>query len=136
VTDIDQNGRAHGAPRREARSRVVGGDRIAVCWGSSTEFVSWSDVLSVHSVRNYAVITARGRAIKVRSTLRAVVAELAPLGLMQVRRDTAVNITRVCRLIGAGRHRLVIILDDDCRVEVGREFQRQVRARFASAPPR
>lgn len=133
MSETEQNGGPESAPRREARSRVLDGDRIAVCWGSSTEFLEWSDVISVHSVRNYAVITARDRTVKVRSTLRAVVAELAAVGLMQVRRDTAVNVTRVRRLIGAGRHRLVIVLDDDCRVEVGREFQRQVRARFASS---
>ena len=84
----------------------------------------------MHSVRNYSVITLCGRTLKVRSTLRAVVAELAALGLMQVRRDAAVNVTRVRRLIGAGRHRLLMILDDDRRIEVGREFQRQVRARL------
>ncbi|HWJ12634.1 MAG TPA: hypothetical protein VNS10_02765 [Gemmatimonadaceae bacterium] len=53
-----------------------------------------------------------------------------------MRRDTAVNINRVQRLVGAGRHRLIMILDDDFRVEVGREFQRQVRARFAVSSTR
>jgi DNA-binding LytR/AlgR family response regulator len=133
VTDIDHgNGAGIEAPR-EARFRVIDAERIAVCWGSSTELLAWSEIVSVHSLRNCAVITACGRTVKVRSTLRAVVAELACLGLMQVRRDTAVNITRVRRLIGAGRHRLLMILDDDRHVEVGREFQRQVRARFASS---
>jgi DNA-binding LytR/AlgR family response regulator len=120
------------ATPRETRFRVIDAERIAVCWGSSTEVLAWADVISVHSLRNCSVITACGRTIKVRSTLRAVVAELASLGLMQVRRDTAVNITRVRRLVGAGRHRLLMILDDDRRIDVGREFQRQVRARFAS----
>jgi len=136
VSDIGyRDGLAIAAPR-ETRFRVIDAERIAVCWGSSTELLAWADVVSVHSVRNCSVITACNRMIKVRATLRAVVAELAPLGLMQVRRDTAVNFTRVRRLVGAGRHRLLMILDDDRRVEVGREFQRQVRARFASSPPR
>jgi len=136
VSDIGyRDGLAIAAPR-ETRFRVIDAERIAVCWGSSTELLAWADVISVHSLRNSSVITACGRTIKVRSTLRAVVAELASLGLMQVRRDTAVNITRVRRLVGAGRHRLVMILDDDRRIDVGREFQRQVRARLASGPTR
>jgi DNA-binding LytR/AlgR family response regulator len=109
---------------------VLDADRIAVRWGSSTELIAWSEVVSVHSARNYSVITVCGRTLKVRSTLRALVAELAALGLMQVRRDTAVNVTRVRQLIGAGRHRLLMILDDERSIEVGREFQRQVRARL------
>ena len=135
MSDIDQRDGATIAapPSRETRFRVIDAERIAVCWGSSTELLAWSDIVSVHSLRNCSVITACGRTIKVRATLRAVVAELAALGLMQVRRDTAINSTRVRRLVGAGRHRLIMILDDDSRVEVGREFQRQVRARFASS---
>jgi DNA-binding LytR/AlgR family response regulator len=132
VTDLDHDDGQAIATRRETRFRVIDAQRIAVCWGSSTELLAWADVISVHSLRNCSVITARGRTIKVRSTLRAVVAELALLGLMQVRRDAAVNITRVRRLVGGGRHRLLMILDDDRRIDVGREFQRQVRARFAS----
>lgn len=133
MPDIDRAGAAVIVPRREGRLRVLDPDRIAVSWGSSVEFILWPDVVSVHAVRNHAVITARGRTIKVRSTLRAVVTELGLFGLMQVRRDTAVNVARVRQLIGAGHHRLLMILDNDCRIQVGREFQRQVRARFASS---
>ena len=130
MTDIEHDAAPAIASRREPRLRVLDADRIAVRWGSSTELIAWSEVVSVHSVRNYSVITVCGGALKVRSPLGAVVAELAPLGLMQVRRDAAVNVTRVRRLIGAGRHRLLMILDDGRRIEVGREFQRQVRARL------
>ena len=133
VADVHYGADSAVTAQKETRFRVLDGERIAVCWGSSTELIAWSDIVSVHSLRNCSVITACGRTIKVRATLRAVVAELAVLGLIQVRRDTAVNLKRVRRLVGAGRHRLLIMLDDDRRVEVGREFQRQVRARFASA---
>ena len=55
---------------------------------------------------------------------------LADLGLVQVRRDVAVNGARVRRLIGSGRHRLTVILDGGACVQVGRQFQRDIRARF------
>jgi DNA-binding LytR/AlgR family response regulator len=119
------------AMQTSGRCRVVGHDRIALCWGASTDFLAWSDVVSVRSIRNCALIVARNRSIKVRSPLRAVVAEFAMLGLIQIRRDLAVNQTHVRRLIGTGRHRLVLTLDDDSEIEVGREFQRLIRARFA-----
>lgn len=136
MTEIDHRAGPVVAPPRETRFRILDAERISVCWGSSTELLAWSEVITVQSLRNCSVINACGRTLKVRSPLRAVVAELAPLGLMQVRRDTAVNITRVRRIVGAGRHRLIMILDDDTHVEVGRDFQRQVRARFASRAAR
>ena len=136
MIESDHAGAPTLTPRRETRFRLLTGDRIAVCWGSSTELLRWSDVVSVQSERNCAVISTGVRDIKVRATLRAVVAELAMLGLIQVRRDTAVNATRVRRLIGAGRHRLIMILDNDCRIDVGRDFQQPIRTRFASGTRR
>lgn len=135
LTNAEHAERPAIAAPKETRFRVLNAERVSVCWGSSTELLIWAEVLTIHSLRNCSVITVGDRTIKVRSPLRAVVAELAALGLMQVRRDTAVNVSRVRRLVGTGRHRLLMILDDDRHIEVGREFQRRVRARFGRWGP-
>jgi DNA-binding LytR/AlgR family response regulator len=114
----------------EDRFRVLDGDRVALSWRAETELIAWSDIVLAHSVGNHTLFVTCQRELKVRSPLRAVVEKLAPLGLVQVRRDVAVNASRVRRIVGAGRHRLVIILDDDRCVDVGRQFQPAVRRRF------
>ena len=123
--------------RRDAASRLrtVGTGRISLDWGATTEVIQWSDVISLHSVRNHTEIVMRGRTLKVRCPLKAIVVRLAALGLVQVRRDVAVNGGRVRRLIGAGRHRLTLVLESGDCVEVGRQFQRDVRARFGAKRP-
>jgi DNA-binding LytR/AlgR family response regulator len=121
---------------REARLRILDDHRIAIGCGASTELIAWSEVVSARSLNNYTLIITSGRTLKVRSPLCAVVENLAVLGLVQVRRDTAVNVARVKSLRGGGRHRLALMLDNDCRVEVGRQFQRNIRARFATAAVR
>jgi hypothetical protein len=60
---------------------------------------------------------------------------LAQFDLVQIRRDIAVNGANIRRLIGSGRHRLIVVLDDGARISAGREFQRQIRARFIGLRP-
>ena len=112
------------------RLRIVDADRIAAACGSSTEIVNWDEVVTVRTARNGTEILTRARSVKVRSPLREVVTRLSPVGLVQVRRDAAVNANKVRQLIGSGCHRLTILLDDGTSVQVGRRFQRAVRLRL------
>ncbi len=115
------------------RLRMLGSNVIALDWGATTEVITWSEVISVHSVGSRSEIATTGGALKVRCPLKMIVATLEPLGLIRVRRDVAVNGERVRRLIGVGGHRLLLVLDGGARVQVGRQFQSEMRARFA--PP-
>ena len=112
------------------RLRMVGAGRISLDWGATTEVVPWSDVISARSVQNHTEIVTHDRTLKVHCPLKTIVAMLASLGLVQVRRDVAVNGSRVRRLVGAGRHRLTVILEGGACVQVGRQFQRDIRAQF------
>lgn len=126
-----------GAQRVAAdRCRILDAERIALRWGATTEVIPWAQVIVAQSVENCTLISTRNRALKIRCPLVSVLEELAALGLVQVRRDVAVNAAKVRRLVGTGRHRLIIILDDDRLVAVGREFQREVRVRFGAADRR
>jgi DNA-binding LytR/AlgR family response regulator len=113
---------------------VISASLIAVDWGATTEVISWSEVITVNSVGNHTELATPGRELRVRCPLKTIVATLAPLGLIQVRRDVAVNSNRVRRIIGAGGHRLLLVLDGGACIRVGRQFQSDMRARFALRP--
>ena len=44
----------------ESRLRMVGATAIALDWGATTEVIPWSEVISVHSVRNHCEIVTHG----------------------------------------------------------------------------
>jgi DNA-binding LytR/AlgR family response regulator len=87
-------------------------------------------VISVRAVGNRTEIATLVSVLKVRCPLKDVIETLTVLGLVQLRRDLAVNAARVRRMVGGGRHRLLVVLDDGACVAVGRQFQRDIRARF------
>ena len=110
--------------------RVIGADRVAICSGPSTEVVEWNDIILARSARSYTWIVTRRGALRVRGPLQVVICTLAGLGFVQIHRRVAVNDSKVRRLVRCGRRRLDILLEDDVRLEVGRQFQRSVRDRF------
>lgn len=115
-----------------SRLRIVGIDTLSIDWGATTELIPWHDVIAARSVGNYTEILTVVRTLKVHCPLRAVVELLDQLGLVQLRRECAVNGARVRRLIGGGRHRLLVVLDEGTCVRVGRQFQSEIRARFGA----
>ena len=117
-----------------SRVRLLGPDTISLHRGAVTEVVRCRDVISARSVGNYTEIVAAGRTLKVRCPLKTIIATLTSVGLVQVRKGVAVNGARVCRLVGSGKHRLVLELEGGVCVHVGRPFQSVIRARFGSRP--
>lgn len=112
------------------RFRLLDASTFSVDWGSTTSVVQWCEVISARSKGNHTEIATLARVLKVHCPLREVVQALTCLGLVQLRRDLAVNADRVRRLVGGGRHRLIVVLEDGACVRVGRQFQRDIRARF------
>src|SRR5256885_7761018 len=89
--------------------RIIGAERVAISSGASTEIVYWDDIVFAKSDRNHTWIVTRRGAIRVRRPLRVVIEVLAALGFVQIHRCTAVNDTKVRRLIRTGRRRLEIL---------------------------
>jgi DNA-binding LytR/AlgR family response regulator len=110
--------------------RVIGAGRVSICSGASTEIVEWSDIIMARSAKSYTWIVTRRGELRVRGPLQVVICALASLGFVQIHRRFAVNDSKVRRLIRCGRRRLDILLEDDVRLEVGRQFQHSVRDRF------
>jgi DNA-binding LytR/AlgR family response regulator len=112
--------------------RVIGSGRVSICSGSSTEVVEWSDIILARSDRRHTWIVTRRGELRVRGPLQVIICTLAELGFVQIHRRVAINDAKVRRLIRCGRRRLDILLEDDVRLEVGRQFQRPVRDRFGA----
>jgi DNA-binding LytR/AlgR family response regulator len=113
-----------------ARLRLLRPDTISLDWGATTEVLLCSDLIFTHSVGNHTELVADGRTLKVRCPLKVVITTLGPTLLVQVRRNIAVNTARVHRVIGRGRHRVVVVLDGGITIPVGRQFQTTLRSRF------
>jgi DNA-binding LytR/AlgR family response regulator len=111
---------------------VLSAESIALYWGSTIEVIRWCDVISVHADQNSTAIAVHGRTLSVHSSLKAVLSALAGFDLVRIRRDVAVNGSGVRRLVGQGRHHLIVELEAGVCMRVGREFQRNIRARFGS----
>jgi DNA-binding LytR/AlgR family response regulator len=115
-----------------AAVRVIGPGRVSICSGSATEVVEWSDIILARSAKSYTWIVTRRGELRLRGPLQVVICTLAELGLVQIHRRVAINDSKVRRLIRCGRRRLDILLEDDVRLEVGRQFQRSVKDRFGA----
>jgi DNA-binding LytR/AlgR family response regulator len=123
-----------GACAAGSRVRVLSAESIALYWGSTIEVIRWCDVMSVHSDKNSTAIAVNGRTLSVHCSLKAVLSALAGFDLIQIRRGVAVNGSSVRRLVSRGRHRLIVVLEAGVCMQVGREFQRTIRARFGPKP--
>ena len=110
--------------------RLLDGDRVAIRRGPTTNFFHHRDIRSAHSAGNNTLINTGHGEIRVHQPLGAVLEDLGSIGLIQIHRSTAVNLAAVRQLVGCGRHRVRLRLDDDSWLDVGRQFQRTVRAHF------
>jgi DNA-binding LytR/AlgR family response regulator len=129
---MDIDGRATERETSMGYVRIIDAGRVAICSGASTEVVDWEDVILARSAKNYTWMATRRGAIRVRRPLQVVIETLAELGLVQIHRRTAVNQAKVRRMVRSGNRRLVLILDEDLRLDVGRQFQRMIRAQFGA----
>ena len=115
------------------RLSVLDGHRIAIRQRASTHVVARGEVICVRAAKNGTwIVTAHGQ-FKVREPMNSVVDKLAVVGIVRIHRAVAVNGDRVRSLLGRSQHRLLVMLDCNESFEVGRQFQREIRARFGAA---
>jgi DNA-binding LytR/AlgR family response regulator len=108
---------------------ILEDDRIAFREGASTHIVEAGDIVSAHACRNVTRIVTRHADVRVYLPFTVVLDALRRFGVEQIHRCSAVNMARVRRIVGLGRHRLVVVLDNGAEHAVGRGFQSALRAR-------
>lgn len=116
----------------ESAALAVVDGRIALRRASTTELVHLDQLRFAKSDGNYVTLAADGGSYRVRAPLRAFV-ERPECRLEQVHRRVAVCLHRVCRVVGGGGHRLLLILDSGEVIEVGRLFQAEIRRRLGAS---
>jgi len=110
--------------------RILNDHRIAFREGASMHIVQADDIVSVHADRNVTRIAIRDCDIRVHLPFAVVLDALREFGVVRIHRGRAVNMARVRRLVGRGRHRLVLVLDGGVEHRVGRAFQSAIRTRI------
>jgi len=110
--------------------RILNDHRIAIREGASMHIVQVDDIVSVHANRNVTRIAIRDCDIRVHLPFAVVLDALREFGVVRIHRGRAVNMARVRRLVGRGRHRLVLVLDGGVEHRVGRAFQSAIRTRI------
>jgi DNA-binding LytR/AlgR family response regulator len=89
--------------------------------------------VSVHSNRNVTRLVTQSGEICIYVPFREVVQALAAVNVLRIHRGIAVNVARVRRIVGRGRHRLFIVLDSGCELTVGRAYQAAIRRQFGAS---
>lgn len=120
-------------PTRRSRPtciRLLDGGQVAIRRGATINFFHHRDIRSAHSAGNNTLINTRRGEIRLHQPLRAVLEDLGSIGLIQIHRSTAVNLAAIRQLVGCGQHRVRLRLDDDRWLDIGRQFQRTIRAHF------
>lgn len=107
-------------------------ERIAIRRGASVDIVRSIDLVSVHSRRNITRLLTRSDEICIYVPFSQVVDALRPAGVMRIHRGAAVNIAVVRRIVGRGRHRVFVVLEDGRELPVGRGYQRTIRLQFGA----
>jgi DNA-binding LytR/AlgR family response regulator len=115
---------------------VLPSGQVAIRWAGSTELLRGDAIVLARSVGNYTRITTDASEYVVRIPLGIVVDQLEVFGMLRIHRAVAVNITYVRRVVGRGGHRLSLVLSTGLKVEVGRSYQREVRARLGARTQR
>ena len=117
-------------PRTSNGLTILNDHRIAIREGASMHIVQVDDIVSVHANRNVTRIAIRDCDIRVHLPFAVVLDALREFGVVRIHRGRAVNMARVRRLVGRGRHRVVLVLDGGAEHSVGRAFQSAIRARI------
>jgi len=56
-------------------------------------------------------------------------------GILRIHRGIAVNGAHIRRVVGRGRHRVVVVLNNGVELKVGRAFQSTLRLDLGISPP-
>jgi two-component system, LytTR family, response regulator len=101
-------------------------ERLAVRDADGVEFVSVAEIDWIDAAGDYMCLHVSGKTHIMRVTLKHLVATLDPARFLRVHRSTLVNVERIRGLRTADSGDLVLRLDQDAEVKVGRSYREVV----------
>ena len=118
---------------RAERMASAGGKRLAVREQQTVSLIEHDAVEWLESAGNYVVIHVRERRHIMRGSLARVIAELAPIEFLQIRRNVAVRLTAVRELHAMFRGEYQIVLESGARVQSSRRYRKELHRLLGNA---
>ena len=94
-------------------------------------FVEQEDIDWVDAAGDYMCVHVQGQTHIMRSTLKNLLAQLSPELFQRVHRSTIVNIQRVTKVIPLAKSEYFLVLGEDEKLKVSRNYKEVVRALVA-----
>ena len=109
--------------------------RLAIRHGACVDIVRPADIVSVHAKRNVTRVVTVDASIQAYVAFCDVIEITRRFGVLRIHRGIAVNSAHIRRVVGHGRHRVGVVLNNGVELKVGRAFQSALRMHLGIALP-
>lgn len=123
LQDISDKVKSNMAGQRPATLIVRETDRIALL---DPDNIDW-----IEAAGDYVCIHVKGETRIMRTTLKAIEAELQGANFQRIHRSTLVNMSKVREIITAPKGEAFVIISDQSRLKVSRSYGADLRARVS-----
>ena len=109
--------------------------RLAIRHGSSVDIIRPADIVSIHAQKNMTRVATVDASVQAYVSFGDVVEMVRPFGVLRIHRGIAVNSAHIRRVIGHGKHRVGVVMNDGIELKVGRAFQSALRLHLGISLP-
>ena len=109
--------------------------RLAIRHGSCVDIIRPADIVSIHARKNMTRVATVDASIQAYASFGDVVDMVRTFGILRIHRGIAVNGAHIRRVVGRGRHRVVVVLNSGVELKVGRAFQSALRLHLGFSLP-
>jgi DNA-binding LytR/AlgR family response regulator len=109
--------------------------RLAIRHGSCVDIIRPADIVSIHARKNMTRVATVDTSIQAYVSFGDVVEMVRAFGVFRIHRGIAVNSAHIRRVVGLGRHRVGVVLNNGIEFKVGRAFQSALRLHLGIALP-
>jgi two-component system LytT family response regulator len=124
-TGESKNAQSHDAKSQNEFPKIVVRDRDVI------NLIDQQDISWVDAAGDYMCIHVAGETHIMRSTLKALLAQLNPTIFQRIHRSTIVNLTRVEKIIPCGKGEYFLELGNEEQIKVSRNFKTAIKELIA-----
>jgi len=109
--------------------------RLAIRHGSSVDIIRPDDIVSIHAQKNMTRVATVDASVQAYVSFGDVVEMVRTFGILRIHRGIAVNGAHIRRVIGHGKHRVGVVMNNGIELKVGRAFQSALRLHLGISLP-
>lgn len=102
-------------------------DKLAIRDGLNTDLVPFADIDWIDAAGDYMCVHATGKTYVMRCTMKELQQRLSPGPFARIHRSTLVNLNKVQSMEALPRGESVLLLPNDVRLKVSRNFRQEVQ---------